>query len=249
MSSTCVSIVLRTLCKPSTSESEKRATAFRLNISVESDSVERNMASASRPLVRQAWTPTLMISESGFSFIDSFVALSIMMFVKAAKYASPFFSLFVASSTIKSQFMESTDIKCANSGGISFLFISALESRLSYSVLGLVVIRPSLSKIYNKDNSRKIQDIISEVKEGYYIRNVQGAHSSNPESGDFSIVGNPAILIKDGKMVGQVEGFMTSGNIYELLENDVEVAKTPLYLQATIAPEIVVQDVSVVAKE
>ena len=50
-------------------------------------------------------------------------------------------------------------------------------------------------------------------------------------------------------MVGQVEGFMTSGNIYELLENDVEVAKTPLYLQATIAPEIVVQDVSVVAKE
>ncbi|MHA1903926.1 MAG: TldD/PmbA family protein [Candidatus Thorarchaeota archaeon] len=112
---------------------------------------------------------------------------------------------------------------------------------------GLVEI--STTNLVVEPGDREIQDIIAEVKDGYYIRNVQGAHSSNPESGDFSIVGNPAIHIKDGKMVGQVEGLMISGNIYELLENVVEVAKTPHYLQAVIAPEIIVQDVSVVAKE
>lgn len=51
--------------------------------------------------------------------------------------------------------------------------------------------------------TREIEEIISEIDHGYYIQSVQGAHSANPESGDFSVVGNPAFLIKNGKKVGQ----------------------------------------------
>jgi len=96
---------------------------------------------------------------------------------------------------------------------------------------------------------RDIAEIISGVKQGYLVRNLQGAHSSNPESGDFSIVGNPAFLIENGELKGAVDGLMLAGNIYELLKNAVETAKTPHYLEGTIGPEVVFKDVQVVVKE
>jgi PmbA protein len=81
------------------------------------------------------------------------------------------------------------------------------------------------------------------------VRDVQGAHSSNPESGDFSIVGNPAVLIEDGEMKGAVHGLMVSGNVFGLLKQVVEVAKKPLVLQGLIGPEIVCEDMKVIARE
>ena len=96
--------------------------------------------------------------------------------------------------------------------------------------------------------TRDIQDIISEVDHGYLIRNVQGAHSSNPESGDFSVVGNPAVRVEGGEMVGAVHGLMVSGNVFELLNQITEIAKTPLVLQGLIGPEIVFGDVNVIAR-
>ena len=112
---------------------------------------------------------------------------------------------------------------------------------------GLVEV--STSNIIVEPGTREFEDIVSEIDYGYYIRGVQGAHSSNPESGDFSIVGNPAILIENGKMVGAVHGLMISGNIYDLLKQVVEVAKTPRNMQTVIAPEIVFKDVDIITKE
>jgi len=111
---------------------------------------------------------------------------------------------------------------------------------------GLVEI--STSNIVVEPGNREVEEIISEIDYGFYIRGVQGAHSSNPESGDFSIVGNPAILIENGKMVGAVHGLMVSGNAFDLLKQVVEVAKTPLNMQTVIAPEIVFKDVDIIAK-
>ncbi|MBY8998042.1 MAG: TldD/PmbA family protein [Candidatus Thorarchaeota archaeon] len=96
---------------------------------------------------------------------------------------------------------------------------------------------------------REIEDIISEIKHGYYIQGVQGAHSANPESGDFSVVGNPAFLIEDGKLVGAINGLMVSGNAFTMLENVIEIAKTPHRLQSWIGPEIVCKDMDIIAKE
>jgi PmbA protein len=96
--------------------------------------------------------------------------------------------------------------------------------------------------------TRDIQDIISEVDHGYLVRNVQGAHSSNPESGDFSVVGNPAVRVEGGEMVGAVHGLMVSGNVFELLNQVTEKAKTPIVLQGLIGPEIVFGNVNVIAR-
>jgi len=112
---------------------------------------------------------------------------------------------------------------------------------------GLVELAPTNTVV--EPGRREIQDIISEVKHGYLIRNVQGAHSSNPESGDFSVVGNPAILVEDGEKVGAVHGLMVVGNVFELLDQVVEVAKTPIYLEGLIGPEIVFEDITIIARE
>ncbi|MDF1540519.1 MAG: TldD/PmbA family protein [Candidatus Thorarchaeota archaeon] len=110
------------------------------------------------------------------------------------------------------------------------------------------LVEASTSNIIVESGNREIEEIISEIDYGFYIRGVQGAHSSNPESGDFSIVGNPAILIENGKMVGAVHGLMVSGNVFDLLKQAVEVAKKPLNMQTIIAPEIVFKDVDIIAK-
>jgi PmbA protein len=112
---------------------------------------------------------------------------------------------------------------------------------------GLVEI--SKTTFVYEPGTRDIEKIISEIDHGYYIHNVQGAHSANPESGDFSIVGNPAILIEDGKLVGAVHGLMLAGNTFDILNKVKEIAKTPIHLLGTIGPEIVIEDLSVVAKE
>jgi PmbA protein len=111
---------------------------------------------------------------------------------------------------------------------------------------GLVEISPSTLVI--EPGTREIEEIIKETEYGYYILNVQGAHSSNPESGDFSIVGNPAFLIENGKMVGAIDGLMVSGNMFEVLKNIVEIAKKPIKLFSWIGPEFVVRNVDITTK-
>ncbi len=49
------------------------------------------------------------------------------------------------------------------------------------------------------------------------IDGVMGAHTSNPASGDFSVVANPAWLVENGEKKGRLDGLMVSGNLPELL--------------------------------
>jgi len=58
---------------------------------------------------------------------------------------------------------------------------------------------------------------------GILVDGVMGAHTLNPASGDFSVVGTPAWLVEDGEIEGKVEGAMISGNLPETLET-IELA-------------------------
>jgi len=53
---------------------------------------------------------------------------------------------------------------------------------------------------------------------GILVDGVMGAHTLNPASGDFSVVGTPAWLVEDGEIKGKVEGAMISGNLPDALE-------------------------------
>ncbi|HDI31688.1 MAG: TldD/PmbA family protein [Thermoprotei archaeon] len=109
-------------------------------------------------------------------------------------------------------------------------------------------IRTQPTNLVIQEGRRVVEEIISEIRHGYYVTGVQGAHSSNPDTGDFSVVANPAFLIEDGEIKGLVQGVMLGGNIYELLTNLVEVAKGPKPGSVLISPALVFENVAVASK-
>ncbi|UCE15367.1 MAG: TldD/PmbA family protein, partial [Candidatus Bathyarchaeota archaeon] len=58
-------------------------------------------------------------------------------------------------------------------------------------------VRPT--NIQFKAGTRTEEELLEEVKNGYYVRYVQGAHQSNPETGEFSVALAPAWRIRKGK--------------------------------------------------
>ena len=98
-----------------------------------------------------------------------------------------------------------------------------------------------------------LEDMLSDIKSGYLIKGLQGAHSSNQETGDYSVVGNPAFRIIDGELTGAVHGLMLAGNGFELIKK-VEIVGSDIrsYLVGAggsfIAPSIQFSDIQVVSK-
>lgn len=119
--------------------------------------------------------------------------------------------------------------------------------RLSLPPYGtLPAIKPS--NIIFKAGTASEDELIEEVKNGYYVRSVQGAHQSNPETGEFSVALAPAWRILQGKITHAVKGVMIAGNIYEMLEKIALVGEKTRQLSNLIAPKIVVSELNVVAK-
>lgn len=100
---------------------------------------------------------------------------------------------------------------------------------------------------------RSLEDMIGDIKSGYLIKGLQGAHSSNKETGDYSVVANPAFRIENGELTGAVHGLMLAGNAFEFLKK-VEVIGSDVrsYLAgpvgSLIAPSIQFANIQVVAK-
>jgi len=70
---------------------------------------------------------------------------------------------------------------------------------------------------------------LEELLEGRVIvvYSVQGAHTSNAETGEYGVLANPAILYENGEPRGWLPGLMIGGKIYDELLNNVEaVGKT-----------------------
>jgi PmbA protein len=90
--------------------------------------------------------------------------------------------------------------------------------------------------------------LISEVDNGLLIYYLQGAHSSNPVSGDFSIVATPAWKISKGEIKHATRGVMLAGNIFQVLKNVTASANNQRQMGQLIAPWIVVENVKVIGK-
>ncbi|RLI27141.1 MAG: hypothetical protein DRO52_00980 [Candidatus Hecatellales archaeon] len=90
------------------------------------------------------------------------------------------------------------------------------------------------------------EGLLAEISYGFYVPYVQGAHSSNPESGEFSVVAAPVWLIRDGSLVKPIRSLMLAGTIYELLEKISGVASNLRMVDSLVAPWIRVEDVRIV---
>jgi len=91
-------------------------------------------------------------------------------------------------------------------------------------------------------------EMLSEVDDGLIIYYLQGAHSSNPVSGEFSVVATPAWKIKKGEITHCSRGVMLAGNIFELLKNVSLVGNNERQIGQLISPWIQVENVRVIGK-
>jgi PmbA protein len=96
--------------------------------------------------------------------------------------------------------------------------------------------------------NKTAEQMLSQVEDGLIIYYLQGAHSSNPVSGEFSVVATPAWKIKNGEIVHCSRGVMLAGNIFEVLKNVSTVGSNERQMGQLIAPWIEVENVRVVAK-
>ncbi|MFQ6081105.1 MAG: TldD/PmbA family protein [Candidatus Bathyarchaeia archaeon] len=92
------------------------------------------------------------------------------------------------------------------------------------------------------------EDLISEIDEGLIVYNVQGAHSSNPESGEFSVVATPAWKIEGGGVAYAVKGAMLAGVIFEVLKSVSALGNNVRKIGHLVAPWVRVENVKVIGK-
>ncbi len=96
--------------------------------------------------------------------------------------------------------------------------------------------------------NRSSDELVSEIDEGLMVSYLQGAHSSNPVSGEFSVVATPAWKIKKGKIEHATGGVMLAGNIFDLIKNVSAVANNERKMGQLISPWIQVEDVKIIGK-
>ncbi|BEP18655.1 TldD/PmbA family protein [Pyrofollis japonicus] len=82
------------------------------------------------------------------------------------------------------------------------------------------------------------------------VYQVQGAHTTNPDTGEYSVLANPAILYENGEPKGWVPGAVISGNMYSEVKNNIElVAKTLRKpFPGIYAPQIRLSNITVAIK-
>jgi PmbA protein len=92
------------------------------------------------------------------------------------------------------------------------------------------------------------EELMSEVDEGLLVYSLQGAHSSNHVSGEFSVVATPAWRIKEGAVVHAVGGAMLAGNIFDVLKNISGLANNERKIGQLVAPWVLVESVKAIGK-
>lgn len=95
---------------------------------------------------------------------------------------------------------------------------------------------------------KKADEMLSETDDGLIVYYLQGAHSSNPVSGEFSVVATPAWKIKKGEITHCSRGVMLAGNIFEVLKNISLVGSNERQMGQLISPWIQVENVRVIGK-
>lgn len=90
--------------------------------------------------------------------------------------------------------------------------------------------------------------LMTEMDEGLIVYYLQGAHSSNPVSGEFSVVATPAWKVEKGEIVHCSRGVMLAGNIFEVLKNVSVIANNERQMGQLVSPWVLVENVRVIGK-
>jgi PmbA protein len=84
--------------------------------------------------------------------------------------------------------------------------------------------------------TKKVENLISEVDEGVLVYDVLGAHTSNPASGDFSVDSPILFRVEKGEITYPIKSAMLSGNFPECLKNVNAIGDDHKFLTGGLTP-------------
>jgi len=102
--------------------------------------------------------------------------------------------------------------------------------------------------VFAKGN-KTAEELVAEVDEGLMVYGVQGAHSSNPESGEFSVVATPVWKIEKGNVAYTVRDVMLTGVFFDVLRNVSALGNNVRKVGQLVAPWIRVENVKAVGRK
>ena len=130
----------------------------------------------------------------------------------------------------------------ANKDGVKSTGNASRSGRAPYSSTPVLA---ASNFLFNKGN-KSTEELVGEIDEGLIVYGVQGAHSSNPESGEFSVVATPAWKIENGNVSYAVRDVMLAGVFFDVLKNVSALGNKVRKMGQLVAPWIRVENVKAV---
>jgi len=130
----------------------------------------------------------------------------------------------------------------ANKAGVKSTGNASRSGRAPYSSTPVLA---ASNFTFNKGN-KSPEELVGAVDEGLIVYGVQGAHSSNPESGEFSVVATPAWKIENGNVAYAVRDVMLTGVFFDVLNNVSALGNNIRKMGQLVAPWIRVENVKAV---
>lgn len=96
--------------------------------------------------------------------------------------------------------------------------------------------------------TKTLPEMIASIDNGLIVYSLMGAHSGNILAGEYSVGVSSGLLIQNGKLVGRVKDCMLSGNVYESLQNVVDIESTAHPLGNRKNPSLLLDGISVAGK-
>jgi len=80
---------------------------------------------------------------------------------------------------------------------------------------------PDTTNILVTPGTKSKDQIIKSIKKGIYVDQIIGGGQDNPYAGDFTYNIHLGFLIENGEIVGRVKNCVVSGNIFEMIKNQI----------------------------
>lgn len=133
----------------------------------------------------------------------------------------------------------------ANKEGVESTGNAARSGGAAYSSTPVI----EASNFSFRKGNKSAEELVCEIDEGLIVYGVQGAHSSNPESGEFSVVATPVWKIEKGSIVNAVRDVMLAGVFFDALSNVSMLGSNVRQWGQLVAPWIRVENVKVVGSK
>ncbi|MBI1910135.1 MAG: TldD/PmbA family protein [Deltaproteobacteria bacterium] len=102
----------------------------------------------------------------------------------------------------------------------------------------------SHSNFFVSPGRRPLEAMIRSLYKGFWVRDIIGAHTIDPFSGDFS-VGATGFWIEKGEKAFPVRGVAIAGNLHEIFKKSVEVGADLRFYESIGSPTLWVEELQV----